>query len=224
LATRLRIPAAVLFDLDGTLVDSLGDLAAAVNSTLVHLGLDPLAEEVVRGFVGDGAGRLVERALGSRTDLLERALPFFRETYAAGCTQRTRPLPGVPALLDRLSGTPMAVVSNKPSSYCAPILAATGLARHFRAVLGGDDATALKPSPRLLLEALRILEVAPGRAVMVGDGIQDLRAASAAGIRYLGMAGLTPYHALREAGAGRVFLSAAELGSFLAGCGDGPGS
>ncbi len=179
---------AVLFDLDGTLIDSLPDLAAAVNRLLAEEGRAPLPPDEVKVMVGDGAGTLVARAFAARGGLpgpdVAPYLARFLADYEPRAAEMTRPWPGVVETLQRLkaAGLKLAVCTNKPSRATGEILAALGLAEYFDAVVGGDDAPALKPDPAHLHETLRRLSAAADEAVMVGDSANDVLAAKAAGV------------------------------------------
>jgi phosphoglycolate phosphatase len=175
----------VLWDLDGTLVDSAGDIAAAVDRTLVRTGRAPLGEALVRGFIGDGARKLVDRcveAAGGRPG--EGDLAVFLEEYGAALVVRTRVYDGLVAVLDAVRA-PMAVVTNKPEAFSRTILAGLALARFFPVVIGGDTFPVRKPDPTMLHEALRRLDAPDG--VMVGDGPADVGAARAAGLPMIGV-------------------------------------
>lgn len=174
-----------VFDLDGTLVDSRGDIAAAVNLARGDLGLGPLAPEEISGYIGEGVRRLMERAIDS--DLhgqLESAIARFRFHYRDHLLDTTRPYPGVPALLETLAarGARMAVVSNKPRDFSEAILRGLSLLSHFDLVLGGDSLPERKPRPEPLLHVLAALGALPARALMVGDSRIDVLAARAAGL------------------------------------------
>lgn len=181
---------AVLFDLDGTLVDSAPDLALAVDRMLRDLGQESVGEERVREWVGNGARRLVERALTGRldgrleADQLEPALEIFFGHYADCLVESTCAYPGVTEALEQLHlrGLPLAVVTNKPARFTMPLLAHLGLRRYFHAVVSGDTLPHRKPDPGPLLLAAEQCGVAPGAALMVGDSDNDVRAARAAGM------------------------------------------
>lgn len=183
---------AVAFDLDGTLVDSRRDLAAAVNGVRAELGLAPfpLAEVVAR--IGHGARDLVRKSLPAQlgTEEFERAFRRFGELYFAGCLLETRAYPGVPELLEVLAAAavPLAVVTNKPERPSRKILAGLGLERFFSVVLGGDSLPVRKPDPRPLLEAARRLLVAPAETALVGDSAVDAATALAAGSPFVQVA------------------------------------
>lgn len=178
---------AVLFDLDGTLIDSVPDLAEALSALLVEHGRDPLQAPAVRRMIGQGARVLIERAWGATGEPLEpdRLEPLYRrfvELYTPISAVRTRPYPEVVETLEGLSAAhPLAVVTNKPERQARIVLDALGLSRWFGAVVGGDTLEVRKPDPEPLRLALRQLGHA-GPAVMVGDSTADVRAAAAAGL------------------------------------------
>lgn len=176
--------AAIAFDLDGTLIDSRLDLAAAVNAVRRELGLAPLAVERVVAFVGHGARNLVRRALPEELSggAFEAAYERFLELYYQGCLEATRPYPGVEAMLAALAARwPLAVVTNKPERHTRRILEGLGLARRFRFALGGDSLAERKPDPEPLREAARRLATDPSRLLYVGDSAIDGETARRAG-------------------------------------------
>lgn len=174
----------LLFDLDGTLIDSAPDLGAAIDDVLAEHGGAPLSGADVRAFIGDGAAMLVRRAFAAR-GLGEKpgALPRFRERYDARCLERTRPYAGMPELLERLAaqGRRAAVVTNKPTPFAEKILAGLGLSARLAAVVGPELAAAKKPDPAHVRAALERLGAAPEDAVMIGDGPTDMAAGRLAG-------------------------------------------
>lgn len=172
---------AIIFDLDGTLVDSREDLARAGNQARRELGLDGLGLEAVARFVGDGVDMLIERLTPGRSEPERaRARAAFLAFYGDHCTERTRPYPGIEAMLDTLRdrGWLLAVATNKPLVYTVAILDACGLDQ-FTEVRGGD--VARKPDPGQLLSILSELGAAPARSWMVGDHLTDILAGRAAG-------------------------------------------
>ncbi len=175
----------MLLDLDGTLVDSLADITASVDHVRAAYGLAPLGASRVRAMVGDGAARLLARALADLEPVppLEELWPRYEAHHEEQCTRLVRPYPGVVDALHRWrrSGVRTAVVTNKPERFARRILEHLDL--RVDTVVGGDTLPERKPSPAPLLEALRRLGVAPGDAAMLGDGVQDLRAGKAAGVR-----------------------------------------
>jgi phosphoglycolate phosphatase len=177
----------VLFDLDGTLVDSAPDLATALNALLAELGKPGLAESTVRAMVGDGAGVLVQRGLeaaglgdADQPAALKRFLALYRDCLI----DRTRAYPDVEAVLEALKGAghTLGVCTNKPFDPTQRILAALKLDRFFDAVIGGDSLPQRKPDPEPLLETIRRLGGSPEHAVMIGDSANDVACARAAAV------------------------------------------
>jgi phosphoglycolate phosphatase len=178
---------AVTIDLDGTLLDTIPDLAAAANMMLTELGRPPLDIEVIRTFVGKGITRLVERTLdadGSPDQaLLARALPIFERCYMQVNGRHTTIYPGAKEGLDRLraQGFPLACVTNKSGRFTLPLLDNVGLASYFKTVVSGDTLERKKPEPDPLLHAAAVLDIAPRDMLMIGDSLNDTQAARAAG-------------------------------------------
>ncbi|HEX4952575.1 MAG TPA: HAD-IA family hydrolase [Thermoanaerobaculia bacterium] len=176
----------VVFDLDGTLVDSREDLAAAVNRLRRDLALPelPLAEVVAK--VGGGARELVRRSLPATTgdEALSAALSRFLVHYDQVCLDVTRPYPGITDLLGELAPRlPLAVLTNKPEALSRKILAGLGLAPAFQAIVGGDTLPVKKPDPQGLLWLAEHLGCPPTSLVLVGDSPIDFHTAQAAGAR-----------------------------------------
>lgn len=204
---------AVLFDLDGTLADTLADIAAALNAALGRHGLPPHDLPTVRGMIGDGARTLVTRAIRGEAEV-EAVLESFRTIYTADLIVATAPYPGVPAALAALAGAgvPMAVVSNKPHAMTVRITGALFPDVPFGCVLGDLPERPRKPAPDMLLYAAARLGVAPERCVYVGDSPGDMEAARAAGMAPVGVAwGFRSAESLRAAGAAEVLAEAGEL-------------
>lgn len=179
----------IIFDLDGTLIDSLEDLAAATNHMLTSLGRKPVGLEQVRGYVGQGARRLVERAMPVATaEEIEIGINIFLTYNEAHIVDRTRLYPGAMETLAELrkAGMTMAVVSNKNVALCRKVLSTLDADGFFATVIGADSTALRKPSPEPLLMVLRKLGVAADRALMVGDSINDIAAGNAAGIATVG--------------------------------------
>lgn len=182
----------VLFDLDGTLIDSAPQLALAVNRMLVECGFAEVPEGLVRTWVGNGADKLVQRALanaGAKEDQFATARAAFGRHYQACLLEGLGMYDGVASTLARLdaAGYRLAVVTNKPSAFVAPILEALGIARHFALWLGGNCLPEKKPHPAPLLHACHELQVATERTLMVGDSENDVLAAKAAGMKVVGL-------------------------------------
>jgi phosphoglycolate phosphatase len=179
---------AVIFDLDGTLVDTAPDIAAAVDRALLDLSLPAAGLDRVRGWVGNGAAILLQRALRDAgvdsAEAQERALALFLRHYAEEFTARSQLYPGTAQALAGLAarGQRLAVCTNKPTSFVAPLLRHFGIARHFAFCVGGDDLPEKKPHPAPLLHLARQLGLPAGDCLMVGDSSNDVAAARAAGM------------------------------------------
>ena len=217
-------PAVALFDLDGTLVDSALDLAAAVDQTLQQLQRDPAGLEHVRQWVGHGAAILMRRALAGRADweavkpaddtLFEEALALFFQHYQNTSGQYAKVYPGVIECLQRLQqlGCPMAVVTNKPEQFVAPLLKQLSLDGYFSLIVGGDTLPTKKPDPAPLLYAMEFLRGQPATTVMVGDSAADVGAAQAADIACVAVTyGYNFGGSVRTLGADAVVDSLTEL-------------
>jgi phosphoglycolate phosphatase len=182
-------PRAVLFDLDGTLLDSAPDLAAAANAMLAALGLPPRDPAEIATYIGKGIPKLVERALTGSLDaaadpaLFARALPIYEHHYASESGRRSVPFPGVLEGLRALdeAAVPMACITNKAERFTVDLLKRTALAGYFRVVVCGDTVARKKPDPEPVLTACARLGVPPGEALMIGDSANDVAAARAAG-------------------------------------------
>ena len=175
--------AAVVYDLDGTLVDSRGDLADSVNAMLARMGLPRREDGAIHGFIGEGAELLIRRSLGPEHEArYPEAAPLWREEYARRLLSRTRLYPGVSALL-RVPPELRAVLTNKPGAFAREILRGLGVAGAFRSVVGGDEGPR-KPSPQGLLRSCLDLGVSPRDALLVGDSAVDLATARAASVRF----------------------------------------
>ena len=179
----------ILIDLDGTLVDSVPDLAWCVDKTMAALGMPPRGEARVRLWVGNGIVRLVHRALTGEMDgeadavLYERALPIFKALYAERTCVDSYLYPGVKEGLALLKDTGYALgcVTNKPAQFTEPLLEKLGISNNFTIVISGDTLPQQKPHPEPLLHAARFFGVQPEQALMVGDSVSDVKAARAAG-------------------------------------------
>jgi len=202
----------ILFDLDGTLADTLDDIAAALGDALVSLGLPRHASATVRGFIGEGAATLVRRALPpDRLALAPEVLERFRARYREHLVVATRPYPGVEAALDALSarGVALGVLSNKPHDLTVAIVDRLFPRVPFAHVAGERPGIPRKPDPAPVLAALEALG---GPCALVGDGPTDVAAALAAGLAPIGVAwGFGAPEALTAAGAVRILASPAEL-------------
>ncbi len=182
------LPRLVMFDLDGTLMDSVPDLAAAVDKMLMLLGREPAGIERVRDWVGNGSRVLVRRALagglnhdGVADELADEALALFMQAYAGG-HELTAVYPGVRECLDwlREREVKLAIITNKPAQFIEPLLEEKGLAGYFDWLVGGDTLPQQKPDPAALFWVMDKAGVAPGESLFVGDSRNDVRAAKAA--------------------------------------------
>lgn len=177
----------VVFDLDGTLVDSRRDLADSANALIVERGGTPLSTDAVTGMVGEGAAMLVRRALraaGVGREDLDAALARFLEIYDERLLVHTRLYEGVRETLDALaSREPLAVLTNKPQHHTERILDGLSVRGRFRWVIGGDTSHGRKPDPAGLLHLITAAGTTPANTLMVGDSAIDLRTARAAGVR-----------------------------------------
>jgi phosphoglycolate phosphatase len=174
---------ALIFDLDGTLIDSQRDLIRSVNAMLLEMGREQLHEDTISGYIGHGAPQLVARALGkgSPQEQRERALKFFLAHYEEHKLDSTCAYPGVPEALARLAAYPMAILTNKPVRVSARILEGLGLAKYFRAIYGGNSFETKKPDPLGALTILREFSAAPHEALLIGDSEVDVQTARNAG-------------------------------------------
>jgi phosphoglycolate phosphatase len=198
----------LLFDLDGTLVDSRADLANSVNLMLAELGREKLSDCRVLNFVGEGARLLVERALTATQGSAplehetDGALEIFLRHYREHLLDQTRVYPEVKETLAALRYFPKAVVTNKPYEFTVALLEGIGLLPHFNVVFGGDSLPERKPSPMMLLEAARRCGAEPSACLMVGDTKFDVMAGRAAGMKTCGyVPGFRGRTELAEAGA-----------------------
>jgi phosphoglycolate phosphatase len=173
----------LIFDFDGTLIESKWDIATAVNLTLGELGLPLRSQEEIFGFVGDGVKRLLRQSVGEQNlARYEEALKVFRGHYLAHCLDRTCFYPGVETVLTHFSGKYKAVATNKSLEYTTKILETLG-AHHFAYVVGGDNGFGLKPEPGMLIKVMEALNVSKDRTVLVGDSTNDINGGHNAGIK-----------------------------------------
>lgn len=179
----------IVFDLDGTLIDSKVDLANSVNHALEAFGLPALPHPLIYSYVGDGASMLIRKAVGDEGDgILPAVLDRFLAHYRGHLLDSTAPYPGVPEHLGKWAASyRMAVLTNKPLEMTLEILAGLSLNRHFVEVVGGDGADGKKPSPDGLLRIMRSHGTSPEETLMVGDSRNDVLAGRRAGARTCGV-------------------------------------
>jgi phosphoglycolate phosphatase len=180
---KLSSVRALIFDLDGTLIDSKQDLIHSVNAMLSELGRGELAPETISGYIGHGAPQLVGKALGDGCTEAERqrALEFFLRYYELHKMDTTRAYPCVAETLEKLASMPMAVLTNKPARISVRILNALGLSKYFRAIYGGNSFETKKPDPLGARTILNELGTEPWQTLLVGDSEVDVQTARNAG-------------------------------------------
>jgi len=192
----------LIFDLDGTLVDSYTAITASLNHACKHFGLPPFAAEQVRLMVGHGLEQLVAEVLGGKR--VQTGVRLFREHYEKVYAEGTFPLPGALETIRDLHqrGYSMAVASNKPARFSEAILAAFDMLTYFDSVEGPDTAGVTKPEPTMVRRCLRTMQVTAERALYVGDMVLDVETASRAGLPVvLVLGGSSPEEELRRTGA-----------------------
>lgn len=174
----------LLFDFDGTLIDSKIDIATAVNLTLGDLGIPLRSVEEIFSFVGDGVKRLLRLSVGEENpDLYDRALEVFRLHYLENCVQTTRWYPGIWEVLEHYQDRRKVIVTNKSLEYTLAIVDGLQACDLFQHVEAPRDTTELKPEPVMLERALEVLGADVAHTVMIGDSTNDIRAAQAVGMR-----------------------------------------
>src|SRR5579863_1589532 len=181
----------VIFDLDGTLIDSSHDLANAVNATRAHLGLAPIENETVYSYVGNGAPVLIRKALGPEyaDEEVQSALEYFLAYYREHMLDNTALYPGVREVLDefRRAGLTMAVLTNKPVRFSQGIVDGLGLGAHFRRVYGGNSFEQKKPHPVGIETLMTECGASCGQTLMVGDSAIDVQTARNAHVKACGV-------------------------------------
>jgi phosphoglycolate phosphatase len=180
---RFSFVRALIFDLDGTLIDSKRDLINSVNAMMLEMGQPQLAEQTISAYIGHGAPQLVARALGGGVTEQEgrHALQFFLAHYEEHKLDSTCAYPGVPEALEKFSGIPMAILTNKPVRVSVRILEGLGLANYFRTVYGGNSFETKKPHPQGVNTILREFGTTPGATILIGDSEVDVRTARNSG-------------------------------------------
>ena len=216
----------LIFDFDGTLIDSVPDLADATNIMLSQLGLPTYPLQTIEKWVGNGARLLVERALSGSVDVddkltltdVEAAEQLFFEAYAAHDASKTVAYPDVDSGLKQLqdAGFTLALVTNKPIRFVPNILAGLGWTPLFDMVLGGDSLPVKKPDPAPLLHVCKTLKFGINQAFMIGDSINDISAGKNAGIDTIGLSyGYNYGKDIRESQPNKVFDTFADLLTWL---------
>jgi len=215
-----ELPSLFIFDLDGTLVDTVPDIAVALNAALVELELPPVSEANTRRWVGNGARALCGRAIAQSAEdtadpkLAERLLERFLRCYAARTAHASTIYSGVLDAFAWLQSKDrvLACVTNKPMEHTRKLLRALDLEKFFRIVIGGDSLPRRKPDPLPLIECLRVAGVPPGEAIMIGDSDNDIAAARAAGMDSIAVTyGYSQGRDVNTLGATSVLESLADL-------------
>lgn len=218
-------PEMILVDLDGTMVDSVPDLALCVDIMMRKLGMPEHGEARVREWIGNGVERLVKRALVGTYEgepeeaLFKKALPIFLKAYEENVCVDSRPYPGVEAGLEYLhkAGYPLGCVTNKAARFTEPLLEKLGLAKYFKIIVSGDTLPVKKPDPAPLLHAASFFQATPEKSLLIGDSISDVKAARAAGFQVICVSyGYNHGMDIRDAGPDQVIDSMEQLRSVLA--------
>jgi len=198
MSSRKRHVDAFIFDLDGTLIDSGLDIALAANHVRVRFGYPELPLGQVMNFIGDGVPMLLKRILTSEAtdptvEQLEEARSAFDDHYGRHCLDNTKLFPGVLDVLRRFAGFPLMVATNKPRRFTEQMLDGLHLTAAFRRVVAGDDVSLKKPDPEMILRCLDGMDLTPSSVAVVGDSLNDIRAARAVGAVAVGCTfGLRP--------------------------------
>lgn len=214
-------PNAIIFDLDGTLLDTLGDLTSSLNQVLREAGHPPHPAARVRRFIGNGVETLIRRALpttAASPATMQRLGQAFRAAYQERWAETTAPYPGVPRLLDRLqqAEVPLAILSNKPHDFTVAMVDKILAPWTFAGVIGAGEAFPLKPDPAAALHLAASMAVPPGQCALVGDSDVDMGTALAAGMSPVAVTwGFRDEEELREAGAARLAATPGELAEIL---------
>jgi len=183
---------AVIFDLDGTLLDTIGDLTDSMNLTLSRFGFKGHDQETYKNFVGDGIEILVQRALppdSRQPEMVDRCVAVMREEYANHWDKKTRPYPGIPELLDILSqkGWPLSILSNKPDDSTRMVVAKLLPRWSFQIIFGSRPSVPRKPDPTAALEIAGLLNLSPDQFIYLGDTGTDMKTALGAGMFPVGV-------------------------------------
>ncbi|MBI1820822.1 MAG: HAD-IA family hydrolase [Nitrospirae bacterium] len=191
----------LMFDLDGTLLDTKEDLARSVNLCLKELGFPEKDHQAIYGYIGDGVRKLLGKAIGIESGpVFENAIHVFRKHYMDHLLDTTRFYPGMEKVLEHFKHKLLAVVTNKPADYTSRIIDGLGIRNHFSLISGSVPGGKLKPDPQMLSDVMDDLEISPNRALMVGDGVNDILAARSAGAKSCAVGyGLTLPERLKEA-------------------------
>lgn len=173
----------LIFDLDGTLVDTGSDLTNSLNYSLEPYGYEKMTVQEAVSLVGEGLSRLVEKAVGDRKEIIPAVTERFIRYYSEHLTDNSEPYPGVSETLEKLGGYKKAVISNKREFLSKKLLEELSLLSYFDLVLGSDSVDEKKPSPKPIFRVLETFSVEKGEAVIIGDSVYDIEAGKAAGVK-----------------------------------------
>jgi len=175
----------LIFDLDGTLVDSQYDLTDAVNKMRADYGGKPLEAAQVRSFLGSGVNALIKNVLPAGVEDTEKAVLKFKEYYSEILLDKTKPYDKIPEALHSLRDIQKAVLSNKSEAFCKVILNGLGLSKYFGQIWGSDTIAIRKPDPKTIIELAKLFNADLKKTIMIGDSENDFRAAKASGAKSL---------------------------------------
>lgn len=202
----------LIFDLDGTLVDSRKDITHAVNVALKTVGRPPKTQEEISRLIGKGLWSLVKQALFDDEKALKIGFAAFLAHYERNLLEHTTFFPGVEHTLSKFQDRKLAVLSNKQERFCQAILSGLGCSEYFGIILGGDSLETRKPDPEPILHICEILDVSPTKTVMVGDSPIDVQAGKSAGVMTVGLTqGFTPEEVMNKSGADLLIPNVASL-------------
>lgn len=191
----------LIFDLDGTLIDSKKDIANSVHWTLRDLNLPQISDGEIHSYVGNGVRPLIQKSVGEQQGPnYQKALKIFQDHYKAHLLDHTHPFEGVEEILQQFAGKKKAVFTNKPQYFTEPILAGLHLDHHFDAIIGSDAGFPKKPDPAVILHLLKKFECDPAKAVLIGDSRVDIETGKNAGVLTCGVTyGFRPAEEVRDA-------------------------
>jgi len=172
----------LIFDLDGTLINTLEDISESVNFMLARLGRQPIDADSVRRYVGDGVNLLMERSLGGRSERISEAVAIYRDHHRRNLTVHATLYPSVKETLEYFKGIPKAVITNNRMEFCRPLLEHLGIVEQFKKLIAADDGLPLKPAPDAILNIMSECAATKDGTAIVGDGVTDIQAGKAAGI------------------------------------------
>ncbi|MBI4374350.1 MAG: HAD-IA family hydrolase [Deltaproteobacteria bacterium] len=207
----------LIFDLDGTLIDSKKDIANSIHWTLQSLNLPPVSDEEVYSYVGNGVRPLIQKSIGEEEGPhFQKALKIFKEHYLSHCLDHTVPFEGAVAMLKSFSDKKKAVFTNKPQYFTKPILKGLHLNTYFDAVIGSESGFPKKPDPAVIIHLLKQFGISPQEAIFIGDSRVDIETGKNAGILTCGVTfGYRSEEEIREAKPDFVISELGELKSLF---------